>query len=363
MGCSLKLAFSSFKRVPGPLFRQNISCSNRQHHSGVIHKQGKRHEVGHTLCPTVKNLGLVYLKTSNSQSPTYPRPSECGSRKLSRLGQTIQTEWSLLPEVFQTICSSWHQPQIDLCHEVQQQVTSVSPVPDPLATPAQSGGEVAGLPIQQNHSDCSGMAQHALVWGSGGHVQPNPIEPAHSAQPADTALQSDPSQKSDKPKSPCMAPRATAIKEQGFSEAVAGRIEAPQRRSTRSVYEAKWTIFTKWCISNQVDFRAPPVKSVADFLMYLFQDKKLQPSTIDGYRSAIADKLGNSPINISKDDNLTHLLDSFHRDRPKSQRGIASWNLSLILHQLTKAPFEPIKEASLKHLTFKTVFLFSPWVG
>ena len=41
------------------------------------------------------------------------------------------------------------------------------------------------------------------------------------------ALLSDPSQKSDKSKSPCMAPRATAIKEQGFSEAVASRIEAP----------------------------------------------------------------------------------------------------------------------------------------
>ena len=217
----------------------------------------------------------------------------------------------------------------------------------------QSGGEVAGLPMQQNHSDCSGVAEHALVLGSGGHVQPNPTEPAHSAQPADTALQSDPSQKSDKFKSLSMAPRATAIKEQGFSEAVAQRIEAPQR-STRSVYEAKWTNFTKWCISNQVDFRAPPVKSVADFLMYLFQDKKLQPSTIDGYRSAIADKLGNSPINISKDEN--RLLDSFHRGEFCFHR-IPSWNLSLVLHQLTKAPFQPIKEASLKHLTFRTAFL------
>ena len=99
-----------------------------------------------------------------------------------------------------------------------------------------------------------------------------------------------------------MAPRATKIKEQGFSEAVAARIEAPQRRSTRSVYEAKWAIFAKWCITNQVDFGSPPVKSVADFLMYLFEDKKLQPSTIDGYRSAIADKLGNTTVNISKDD-------------------------------------------------------------
>ena len=130
--------------------------------------------------------------------------------------------------------------------------------------------------MQENHSDCSGVAQHALVLGSSDHVQSDPTEPA---QPVDTTFQSDPSQKSDKLKSPCMAPRASAIKEQGFSEAVATRIEAPQRGSTRSVYEAKWTIFAKWCITNQVGFRAPLVKSVADFLLYLFEDRKLLVNT------------------------------------------------------------------------------------
>ena len=73
------------------------------------------------------------------------------------------------------------------------------------------------------------------------------------------------------------------------------------------------------------------------------------------------DHLENSPINVSKDKNLTRLLDSFHRDRPK--RGIPSWNLSLILYQLTKAHFEPLREASLKHLTFKTVFLVALGFG
>ena len=194
--------------------------------------------------------------------------------------------------------------------------------------------------MQETHPDCTGVAQHALVLGLGDHVESSPYQPAQHDQLIDTALQSDSPQKSDKPQSPSLAPRATAIKEQGFSEAVASRIEAPQRRSTRSVYEAKWTIFTKWCITHQVDFRSPPIKSVADFLLYLFEDKKLQPSTIDGYRSAIADKLGNTRVNISKDDNLTRLLESFHRDRPKGRRGIPSWNLSLVLHQLTKAPFE-----------------------
>ena len=139
-------------------------------------------------------------------------------------------------------------------------------------------------------------------------------------------------------------------KEQGFSEAVAARIEAPERGSTRSVYEAKWAIFTKWRLTNKVDFRAPPVMSVADFLMYLFQDRKLQPSTIDGYRSAIADRLGNSSINMSKDETLTHLLDSFNRHRPKGRRGISSWNLSLVC-------------TSLQAFDLQDSLPISPWVG
>ena len=83
-----------------------------------------------------------------------------------------------------------------------------------------------------------------------------------------------------------------------------------------------------------------------------------QPSTIDGYRSPIVDKLGNSPFNISKDGNLARLLDSFLRDRPKRQE----WHT--LLEFLTgrapaKTPFDPIKKAPLKHLTFKTVFLLA----
>ena len=56
--------------------------------------------------------------------------------KLSRLGQTIQTEWSLVPEVFQAICSRWHQPQVDLfaTRFNNKLPLFVSPVPDPLAT-------------------------------------------------------------------------------------------------------------------------------------------------------------------------------------------------------------------------------------
>ena len=371
------------KRVPKPMHKQNCPSGHRQYYSSGLHKHGRGNEVGPAVCSTVENLDLVFPVTSDSKSPTYPWPIKCDSR------QAIQAKSDhpnrMVPpsghfsRLVQKMAPALDRP---ICHEVQQQVISVcvsstghsggsSGRTHPtmggsgcirLPTDChigQSGGEVTRLPVQETHSDCPRLAQHALVLGLSDHVQSGPSQPAQPAQPADTALQSDPSQKSDKSKSSCLAPRATTIKEQGFSEAVAARIEAPQRRSTRSVYEAKWAIFTKWCVTNQVDFRSPPVKSVADFLMYLFEDKKLQPSTIDGCRSAIADKLGNTTVNISKDDNLTRLLESFHRDRPRGRRGIPSWNLSLVLHLLTRAPFEPLREASLKHLTFKTVFLLA----
>ena len=74
-------SFSSFKRVPKSLLRQDSTGSHRQHDSSVVHKQGRRHEVGHILCPTVENLDLVYQKPSDSQSQTHSRPTECGSRQ------------------------------------------------------------------------------------------------------------------------------------------------------------------------------------------------------------------------------------------------------------------------------------------
>ena len=370
---------SRSQRVHRSLYRSNSTCGNRQHHSSFLHKQRRRHEIRPPVCLSLENPDLVFPAAGNPESPSHSRPAKCNSRQAIPSGSDHSDR--VVPPAGSF---SDFMPKVDrsIRYEVQPQAApvcisstglpsgssgrshSAMGGPGCLCLPTnshigQSSGKVNTLPVQENHSDCPGLAQHGLDLGLGEHVQPSSHQSAQPAKPVNSTLQSDPSQESDKSESACMAPRATAIKQQGFSEAVAARIEAPQRRSTRSVYEAKWAIFTKWCIANQVDFRSPPVKSVADFLLYLFEDKKLQPSTIDGYRSAIADKLGSTTVNISKDENLTRLLESFHRDRPKGRRGIPSWNLSLVLHQLTKAPFEPLRDASLKHLTFKTVFLLA----
>ena len=89
------------------------------------------------------------------------------------------------------------------------------------------------------------------------------------------------------------------------------------------------------------------------FFMYLYQDLNRRPSTIDGYRTAIVDTLGPTAQHIAHNADLHRLLSSFHRDRPKSSRNLPKWNLSVVLNELTKAPFEPMKDTDLKHLTLK----------
>ena len=127
------------------------------------------------------------------------------ANKLSRLGHTIQTEWSLGPDVFQAIMPPVAPTHCGpVCHQVQQQASTVCltrPRPPDMGSGCsqpvigrtgsvclptsshlgQSGGEVTGLPLQQNHTDCTGMAQHALVLGSSGNVQPDsPVSAQHT---------------------------------------------------------------------------------------------------------------------------------------------------------------------------------------
>ena len=89
------------------------------------------------LCALLwRNLTLCTGKQVTLRARHIPGRLNVVADKLSRLGQTIHSEWSLLPEVFQALCSKWHQPQIDLFatrfnHKLN---LFVSPVTDPMAT-------------------------------------------------------------------------------------------------------------------------------------------------------------------------------------------------------------------------------------
>ena len=291
--------------------------------------------------------------------------------------QLIQTEWSLSQQVFNLLCSKWTQTQLDLFATRFNHKLPKFVVPDRTAwavdamnlswenldvyafPPVSLFSQVVSKLVDQG---CRRMILIAPGWPNmpwfwdlvNLSVQIPFKLPLQRDLVTHSAFQRSCSQEYQQPEPTCLARRASVIQEQGFSDKVAARIEAPQRHSTRAVYKSKWAIFVKWCDLNKVDFRLPSANQIADFLLHLFKDRNLQPSTIDGYRTAIADMVGNDKLNISKEENLT-----LHRDKPKGRRGVPTWNLSLVLHQLTKAPFEPMRKASLKHLTLKTVFLLA----
>ena len=209
-----------------------------------------------------------------------------------------------------------------------------------------------------DHCNSLRLASYALVLGPSAALNRDPTTTPSVNNTTQTVPQLRIPQQSATSQPPRLVSRSGQLQEEGFSVEVAERIASPQRSSTRTVYKSKWALFEKWCRENSVDFSTSSVKQISDFFMYLYQDLNRRPSIIDGYRTAIVDTLGPTGQHIAHNADLHRLLSSFHRDRPKSSRNLPKWNLS-VLNELTKAPFEPMKDTDLKHLTLKTAFLLA----
>lgn len=74
---------------------------------------------------------------------------------------------------------------------------------------------------------------------------------------------------------------------------------------------------------------------------------------------ALANHFSPKVIEIGSDPSVLRLLAGFFRDRPAGSIPVLPWDLRLVLDVFKRAPFESWSEIDLKHLTFKTVFLFA----
>ena len=251
----LKAVFLALKEFQD-LCSNNIVLVATDNNSGCLYQQRRGDEVGLPACPTVENSVLVHQETGNPQGTSHPGRLNVIADKLSRLGQTIQMEWSLHPEVFKAICSRWHQPQVDLfATRFNNKLPQfVSPVPDPqawavdalslswenldpyafplAATLGKVVEKLQDYPCNRIILIAPGWPNMPWFWDLVAMFSQIPLVSAQPAQSGVPTIQSDPAQELVKPEPTCLVHRATAIKEQGFSEAVAARIEAPQRGST-----------------------------------------------------------------------------------------------------------------------------------
>ena len=70
-----------------------------------------------------------------------------------------------------------------------------------------------------------------------------------------------------------------------FSQNVEDFVSKSRRISTQKAYDAKWVVYSNWCHRKKVSPVLAPLTVIADFLIYLFSEKKYQISTIKGYRA------------------------------------------------------------------------------
>ena len=212
-------------------------------------------------------------------------------------------------------------------------------------SPSQGDPKNQAMPLP-DHRNSPRLAMDALVLGPSAALNRDPTSTSSFNNSSQTVPQLCVPQQSTTSQPPRLVSRSGQLQEQGFCVEVAEIIAVPQRSSTRTIYKSKWVLFEKWCRENLVDFSTPSVKHL-----------NRRPSTIDGYRTAIVDTLGPAGHHISQSSDLHRLLSSFHTDRPKIFRNLPKWNLSVVLNELTKAPF--MKDTDLKHLTLKTAFLLA----
>ena len=369
-------------RLQGPVPESNSVSCDGQLNSGSLHQQAGGNSLSRDVCSPVENHDLVPSLPYNIEGQAHSRVSECDGRPAIQVQPSAVNRMVSAPTGFQANLPEVVHPSCRLIrHSPESQTPSICvsyPRPKGLehrcsehkldqphglrlpsyGSPSQGDPKDQAMPLP-DHRDSPRLARDALVLGPSAALNRDPTTTPSVNDPTQTVPQVCVPQQPTTAEPPRLVSRSGQLQEQGFSVEVAERIASPQRSSTRTIYRSKWALFEKWCRENSVDFSTPSVKQISDFFMYLYQDLNRRPSTIDGYRTAIVDTLGPTAQHIAHNADLHRLLSSFHRDRPKSSRNLPKWNLSVVLNELTKAPFEPMKDSDLKHLTLKTAFLLA----
>ena len=153
----------------------------------------------------------------------------------------------------------------------------------------------------------------------------------------------------------------------GFSRLAA----APRRPSTNCMYDDRWLRFTRWGVGQGFDPLSPTAAQIASplsptaaqiasFLYTFFDTHGLSPQIIKGYRTclvSVLNRTGKAKEVLHK--TISDMIASMELQRPRITPVLPQWDLGIVLEALSTSPYEPLRDASLKHLTLKTVFLLA----
>ncbi len=359
--------------------RQACSGKNRQHVSSLSYQSSGRHQIiafppgvqeASVLGPSKTRLNQGNLHTGSSepgcQSPLSNRASPRGMALASRGGRSDMGQvWE---SSYRSVCIRRDNSLQDVVCDEQPRWTfgsgcTVSRVAgrivicfSPLAINS-SCAQACGTGALQGRIDCTKMANETLVSASFTSSTRPSLAVTNQSRPSHSGGGSD------------LAPESSHVTTLGLAsaqsishkleEAVAKTINNAKAPSTWENYSSRWRVFSKWCQDRNIDPAGCGLEFILCFLQSLL-DSGRKVNTVRVYVAAIS-HFHNvvEGLSTGKHALVSQFLKGARRLHPERKLRSPSWDLPLVLQSLTEAPFEPLAQADLRSLSWKTVFLLA----
>ena len=222
----------------------------------------------------------------------------------------------------------------------------------------ESAEQVQGVVQLSADSNSTLLASKRMVPGPDESVSRESFSSSIKTGPPKTTALPSVSQKPPELASSCMEAGIDLARAAGFSLKAAQLMAASRRKSTSLIYQGKWNIFRKWCETSKIDHSKPTLPVIADFLVYLFDVRKLSVTAIKGYRSMLSSVFFSVLPGITSSRFMKELVKGLENRSVKKMRSpFPSWSLAKTLEYLKGPVFEPLGSCDWRNLTKKTLFL------
>ena len=370
-----------YQAFPISVARSECSDQIRQHNSLSICQPPRGDQICTTLSSDNRAVGDCFEAQNQHESSSYSGNKQCTGRCIEQIhDKTVRmvTEQSGYTKNFlsvgstpdRSVCLSREQEDISLLLMASTSTSLCSGCPvncmaehvcvcistDPVDTQ-----NLVSFPTvsMYNDLDCPIMAETTVVSDTVEPVDSLSNQVTSPDRPVDSVQRSCQSSQSRIPTTDCMVVIDQCFSTKGFSKNTRELLAKSWRKGTQRDYKSKFRQFSSWCDKQKVDPYSASLVQCADFLTFLFKNG-LKYRTINGYRSmlsAVMAPVGNVPV--GQHPYIIRLLRGVFNERPPMRRLVPEWDLLSVLGCLKKPPFEPMREASLKYVTWKACFLLA----
>ena len=365
--------------LPTPIGRATHSGEVRQHDSGLIHQQAGWNSFSDTLLPDMGHAELVQIQQHHSESNVSARQDECAGGSILKKGESTRVvsvssnSKSTIQDMGDSADRSIRHQPIEEAADVLYEGVGLPSVRkgcnvdrlgrsgDICISTRTTNPKNSSEGERDQHEDdphSSQLGKQIVVDRSSRAHHRHSSKASRKTSTTKAARSRRLSSTAGTSEALCVEDKRRSLRKRGFRKRTAELVTSDVRNSTIKNYSYKVRMFISWCDKNG---HSNPVETstsvICNYLQEKF-DKGLSARTIAGYIAALSKwhkKIHGRKI--SEIEEVISLRKATAISRPPSKVHFKLWSLPLVLQSLVQEPFEPLDEAQLKFLSFKTIML------